>query len=372
MLLTLLVFSFIIVISIFLIKVPLVGKRREFVSGKYVNSIFAVFIPILITSLLVGLRNNVGVDYPVYKEIYETQISDNWVWSINHSGVDFLFTSIFVLLHKMNIPYYGMFIIMAFLPLSFFYAFFNRKRELIIPAIFFLYASGVFFWYMNIMRQGISFFIILFSIQYIIRGSFVKYIFWILIAAGFHLSALLFIPCYLLHYIHGSLCNRITAVFFYIATCLLAKRLINILLVIVTPFLTGDYIRYYNIIDSWEMSGGSGLGVLALHVSDIMMICMSTLCLSYYRKERFDIYYNIFLIGSFVSNVAGLNMVLSRIPFCFISMRVMVGAFAIWYLYRFWKITQLRYKIASIICVLCNLAYFTGNIINTDYSFVSL
>lgn len=372
MLLTFLVFSFIIVVSTFLFKVPLVKKKREIVNEKYVNGIFAFFIPILITSLLIGLRNNVGVDYPVYKEIYETQISDNWVWSVNHSGVEILFTSICVLLHKVNIPYYGMFIVMTFLPLCFFYACFNNKRRLFIPAIFFLYASGVFFWYMNIMRQGISFFIILFAIQYIIRGAVVKYIFWILIAAGFHLSALLFIPCYLLYYIRGSLCNRNIAIFFYVSTCLLAKEMIDILLVMIKPFLTGDYIRYYNVIDSWEMSGGSGLGVLALHISDIMMICISPLCLSYYRKERFDVYYNIFLIGSFFSNMAGLNMILSRIPFCFISMRVMVGAFALWYMYRFWQVTQLHYKIASIICVLCNLAYFTGNIINLDYSFVTL
>lgn len=336
------------------------------------NCIVSRFFPIITIAILVGLRYNVGVDYPVYKEIYENDISSDITWSLAHSGVEWLFTTICAILHKVNMPYYGMFVVMTIIPLAFYYSSFDDKRYLLIPATFFLFASGVFFWYMNIMRQGISFFILLFAVKYIIKKSFVKYILCIIIASGFHRSALLFVPMYVLYYIRHAILPRNIAIVTYIITWILSKQLISLLLNLATPFLGGTYVKYLNVLEIWEMGGGTGLGVLALHISDIMLIYLSSLCLKYFKKERFDIYYNLFLGGAFISNIAGLNMLLSRIPFCFISMRIIVAAFIAYLVYKKWKNVSSQYRIAASIMLLCNMAYFTGNLINLEYQFVEL
>lgn len=347
---------------------PVLAKSS---SEKLFNSIVSYTIPITTISCLVGFRYNVGVDYPIYKDIYEQLTSSSFKWSLDNSGVEWLYTVICVICHKAQIPYYGFFFIMTLLPMCFFYNSFKHCKYILFPATFFLFASGVFFWYMNIMRQGIAFFIILYSIQFIIKRSFLKYIFWIIIASGFHNSSYLFLPVYCLAFIPNSL-PRWFAFIIYIFTWFLSNQLISLLFYIATPFLSGTYIKYANVLQTWVMGGGSGLGVLALHFADLSLIILSPLCIKEYYKERFDIYYNIFIIGAFISNIAGLNMLLSRIPFCFISMRIVISGFSLLFIYKYWKSLNMAYKLTGIVLLLTNLAYLTGNLINLDYNFIQL
>lgn len=375
MITTLGVFSVILFLSFILYKVPLIGSGKEWYGQQevtFLNKVTSVLIPIIVISTLIGFRYNVGVDYPVYKEIYEDLITDDLFYSLNSSGVESIYTTICVLLHKLNIPYYGMFWVMTMIPLFFYYASFKRMNFIFIPATFFLYAYGTFFWYMNIMRQGISFFILLFAVQFIIQRSLLKYIFWVIIASGFHITALLFLPMYFLTYTDYPLLKRKWAVPCYLVTWILSDTLVNVMFWAATPFVTGDYIRYYYVMQDWKMTGGTGLGVLTLHIADLFLIYLSYICLNKFRKERFDVYYNLFLIGAMIANVAGLNMILSRVPFCFLSMRIIVAGFTIWYTLKCWKTLKTRYKLAVLMCILCGLAYLTGNIISTDYSFISV
>lgn len=354
---------------------PFIGKDREvktYCGISTCNKIIGYGVPILIISLLIGLRYNVGVDYPAYKDIYEYNISSDLKWSLEYSGSEPLFTIICVLLHKLDIPYYGMFFVMTVIPLCFYYNSFSGKERLLIPATFFLYATGVFFWYMNIMRQGISFFILLFSIRYIIKGNFGKYLVMVLLASGFHISAFLFIPLYLFRYIKTPIVGRKMALVLYIVTWAFSSTLVQLFLLCIRPLLTDKYMRYLNIIDSWEMSVGTGLGILSLHIVDIMLLILGPLCVHLFAQKRFDIYYNIFFVGVLIANVAGLNMILSRIPFCLVSMRLMVAAFIAYYVYEKWKFISVLYRISFLICLFCSLANFIGNIISLDYSFVSL
>lgn len=87
---------------------------------------------------------------------------------------------------------------------------------------------------------------------------------------------------------------------------------------------------------------------------------------------RVDIFYNIFLLGSYFWSIAGRNMVLSRIPFCFVSMRFFVAAITCWYIVSHWKAMGLFYQLASVSCVFFATANLVGNLINTEYNFVCL
>ena len=372
---TFLVFLNIILVHIFFCKVPAIHKRHNLGSSalniRVINIFFSIVVPIFIISLIIGLRYNVGVDYLSYKEIYETKISSDLRWSIDNRETELLFTIICVLLHWFNVPYYGMFVLMAVIPICFFYASFRDEKYLFIPAFICLCLSGVLFMYLNIMRQGISFFIILYSIRYIRSKSFLKYAFWILLASGFHVSALIFLPLYILGYLH-ALYNRVFVIILYSASLLFSEYLMNSLLLFINPILQNSYIQYVNVIENWNMAEGTGLGVILQHVSDILLITLSPCCFRYFGKERFDIYYNIFLLGVIISNIAGMNLLLNRIPFCLVSMRMMVMSFIFYYCYKFWMKVPLVYKLSAVACLACNIVYFIGNSLSLEYSFIHL
>ncbi|MUT99918.1 MAG: hypothetical protein EP145_13220 [Bacteroides uniformis] len=83
----------------------------------------------------------------------------------------------------------------------------------------------------------------------------------------------------------------------------------------ITPFLSGRYATYLEIMNEWEMEGGSGIGLIILHLVDIILILNSSILFYKYRQERFDIYFRIYFVGTIIANIAGVNMVLSRLPF---------------------------------------------------------
>lgn len=373
--LTLLVFLSIVLIVAFFNKYPFINRKREIEIGIsnaiLINNFFSVFVPIILVSLLLGLRYNVGIDYLAYKEIYEVDISNDLKWSIENRETEILFTVICVFLHKLNIPYYGMFIIMAIIPLYFFYSSFKRTNYLLVLGIICLILSGVLFMYLNIMRQGIAFFIILYAIQYIIKKSFVKYAFWIIVASGFHITSLLFLPFYYLKNTQKFLFrNRIIAIILFLLSIIFSGKFVSVVLSLAMPFLEETYIQYINLIEDWNMSEGTGLGMIVQRISDLCLIYVSPLCIRYLKNERFDIYYNIYFIGLIFANLAGMNMLLSRVPFCFVSMRFIILSFSFWLIYKLWYIVPTQYKFFAILSMICNILYFIGNISHTDYAFI--
>jgi len=375
--LTFIVLFCLIAIGIFFYKVPAIHYNRnnliiERQSVLLINKIVAIAFPILLISLLIGLRYDVGVDYLAYKETYEIKTSSNLLWSIENSEVEFLFTALCVILHNLNVPYYGMFIVMSIIPFYFFYTSFKRIDYLFVPALVFLCTSGVLFIYLNIMRQAISFFILLFAVQYIIKKSFFKFLFWVIIASGFHVTSLLFLPFYILSSCRKILfVNRSLALFLYLLTLVLSDQLIGMILPLIKPFIQDAYIQYIYLIEDWNMEKGSGLGLFLQAISDISLILMYPLCMKYFKEERFDIYFNIYFLGLLFSNVAGLNLLLSRVPFSFVSMRLMILSFTFWYVYRCWSHLLTQYKVLFLIGIGGNVLYFIGNLLSIEYKFIS-
>lgn len=356
-------------------KYPLIGNGRMMEgSVPMANIFFAMVIPIFYISILLGLRYEVGVDYPVYRQIYEYDISANITESLRYREVEWLYVIFCSLLHKLEAPYYIMFVVMAVIPMFFYFLFIKQYTHLFFIAMYFLLATGIFFWYMNTMRQGITFFILLYACQYIIKKKVIHYILFVMIAAGFHTSALLFLPIYFLYYYHGAILNRFFAITLYFICWFASGRLLDLLFGIIdSSFLTNiGYMKYVNVIKTWEMGGGSGWGIISLHLVDLSLIACSSLIIKKNRNMRVDIFYNIFLFGSYFWSIAGRNMVLSRIPFCFVSMRFFVAAITCWYIGSHWKAMSLFYQVASVFCIFFATANLVGNLINTEYNFVCL
>lgn len=195
-----------------------------------------------------------------------------------------------------------------------------------------------------------------------------------LIAAGFHVSSIYFIPCFLLCFLPWrQLLSPFLLVSIYILTWIFSEHLQHFLFGIITPFLSGRYATYLEVMEEWEMGGGSGIGLLILHLVDIILILNTSVLFSKYKQERFDIYFRIYFIGTIVSNIAGINMLLSRLPFCFTSMKIIVASFFMYHVLSIWRINGfLCSKLSFIILAIFTVLLLGANIMNTPYNFVFL
>lgn len=336
-----------------------------------VNYIAKYIVPILLLAILFGFRYDIGVDYFSYKEIYETSFSGNLRQSITESGVEYIYALISHLLYHAGAPYYIMFFVMALIPMCFFTAAFKEQQFLIVYALFFLASTGVLFWFFNIQRQGIAFFILLYSLKYIKEKKLGRFLLCVAIASGFHISSVLFVFCYIFTYFKPStLFNPIILGIIYIAFIIFAPYLREILIDIVSVFLTGKYSYYVNSIQTWEMSIGSGLGILSMHVIDLVLILSARSLCNYYSEYRYDIYFRIFFVGTLFANIASTNMVLSRFPFCFVSMRAVLLSFAVYYVIHNWKNIRLYKKIIWCGIIGLSILLLIGNAYNNPYEFV--
>lgn len=63
-------------------------------------------------------------------------------------------------------------------------------------SVFLFVTMGFMLTSMNIVRQSIAVAILFYGYQYLVRGSFKKYLRYILIAFGFHASAIIMLPLY--------------------------------------------------------------------------------------------------------------------------------------------------------------------------------
>ena len=373
MILTIFVVFLLYIIAVFFWKFPAVSNNKLNVykeCGSILNRIFFYLVPVSLISLIIGLRYDVGVDYLAYKEIYETRFVGGFNESLEN--IEFLYAVISFCCYKFGMPYYLLFVIMAFIPFYFYYKSFHCFRYLFPYATYFLISLGILFLYLNIQRQAIAFFILLYSVNYIIKKRLFFFLLCCLIAAGFHVTSFYFIPCFLFYYFpQRQLLSSNFLVFVYTLTWLFSSYLQHFLFEMITPFLSGRYATYLEIMNEWEMEGGSGIGLIILHLVDIILILNSSILFYKYRQERFDIYFRIYFVGTIIANIAGVNMVLSRLPFCFTSMKIIVASFFVCYVLSIWRYNNfLKRKFSLVLLVVFTVLLLGANIANTPYCFV--
>ena len=153
--------------------------------------------PIVIISLVVGFRYNVGVDWSGYK-LYYLFIKNNTNILYANQKWEFSYFWINKIVALLDLNYTAMFTVIAFI--SWYFIFKSLEVKFVPLLLFFIFTDEFFFWSMNGVRQFVSIAIFLYSINFIINKDFKKYVFLILLASTFHTSALLLIPVYFIPY----------------------------------------------------------------------------------------------------------------------------------------------------------------------------
>jgi hypothetical protein len=166
--------------------------------GLKIKSRAYIYLSLIIPITIGSFRYNVGTDYGTYSSIYQemSHLSYyqffNSVQPIHEVG---FFTIIKISQWLSNGPQL-MFALSSLLTIGFIYLALNRYKLKHTALIYFLYLFMIFPTTLNAARQCIALSISFYAISYISEKKLIKYIFWLVVAALFHTSALILLPIY--------------------------------------------------------------------------------------------------------------------------------------------------------------------------------
>lgn len=256
---------------------------------------------IVIYTLIVGLRFDVGVDYNSYKQICEEYalsfpMTPNLA---NGSTFELAYDVVLKCMAAINLHYSFFFIFNAFLNIYFLYLFARRypKQEALI--LFCYLASMSFFDTFNAIRQMTAFFMFLCTLQFIERKQLLKYIISIVLISCFHRSILMMLPFYF--FINRRVpANRFICVGIVVFCFLFKERISDFIWTVVfdglVGYLTGVKDASYLVktedllIDS--SSGSMGLMHIIILSLDILIIWNIDNLRRFYKQINLNIYYN--------------------------------------------------------------------------------
>lgn len=291
--------------------VLLILSCYNYLGRKYRISVLNIFILVssIIFIFILGTRINFGIDHIEYARMYFKQGASlercEWLWV--------LINKLFL---RMQMPYQVFFSFSVFLQLVFII---KACKELDINYFFafIIFYLIYIFQYVNIIRQCIAVSIIFLSCAYYIKRHFGKWLFLVVIASGFHISAIFsfFIAPffyfmknksirYYFFYYFILLIIFFTSDYLYDITILLLKKIILIfgnesIASIIESFL------------NWKIPEGSGLGVKLRVLAYIFMLPMMLNVSK--NDERFLFFFRLFFFGIVGEFISSLNMNLSRI-----------------------------------------------------------
>lgn len=158
------------------------------------NRFWEMFVSILPLTIMSGIRFDVGYDYiPIY---------NNGFFYIGKYNIDYFSEPCFLLLNKLLYFLFkdplSLFLFMSIILSIFFSLCYKEYDETgnAIPYILLFVLSRYFFISMNILRQGVSMIILLYSVKFAQTKNFKKYFVCVMLATSIHFFSILYLPIY--------------------------------------------------------------------------------------------------------------------------------------------------------------------------------
>lgn len=372
-----------------LIILPLSGYGLKYHTaiGEYISIHPFYWIGVIYFTLIIGLRYDVGVDYLLYREVYLGQLSPraDFIAHIgNYVSFEPGFSAIvnFFAKHRMH-PCF-LFLSIAFLQSTFLFKFCKTYRSMAGWILFFYITSSTFFDSLNGMRQMTAFYMYLCTIPFIQKRKFRPYFLSIIAISLFHKSIFLMLPAYFI--VHCEIFSKrkwpaIIVLSSFIGGGILSYFILNVLFPSVGTFLTAfDRISSYTEnSDNLQLTArDDSLGIASLIYLSIDLIIvyhLKELRTFYRNKVNINVFFNLFLFGSFLYYFSTASITLSRINYYFANFRFIMLGFLVYMLTQYSpksKRTQNILVIAFLIAI--SLAWFFNAILhgakNLPYQFI--
>ena len=321
------------------------------------NKNLLLFTSILISSLVLGLRDNVGVDFSNYEHIFTYQYFDEV------EGGYALINKIFYYLgfHSCSI-----FILVAFLQLFMFAKGVESLSSRYLPlAIFFYFTTLYLFLSLNVMRQTLTFSIFVYSIRFIVNKQFIRYVITLLIASTIHKSALVLIPFYFLINNGWLLRHRIVQLAGYFTTFALAPYFLDYIwdhfetLAVLSGY--EDYADSITTISEIEWGNKDGAGVYLWMAIDLWVMLFFTKVRTESLTKYDKAFYNLYYMGLLLSNIVA-GSYLDRANLYFQNFRIIV--YAIFFYTIFKSKNHFVHKVIAVAVMAILIVFFYMGITN--------
>lgn len=338
----------------------LTGFSNKHISVKIRD--YTKFILIVVYSLVVGLRYNVGRDYYSYLGWFKQYKLSGHYPDVDH---EFLYILLSKCLIFVGMHFSWLFIIIAFFQIYFILKALEKIRFITPWYFFFFFTSLLMFSSMNLMRQTIAFTIFFYTISLVSERRFISCAFWLLVAFGFHKSVLLFIWVYpLLHFnwykyrfVQFSLLFVVTFVVPQVLAQLIEKG------ISFAGFLGYQY--YIENVDEMKVitqdgMTGAGFGKYLFFIIDSLIIFYSEDLRKKYDQNFFSGYYNLYMTGILLERVFASNFILARANDYLGNFRVLILGFLCYFLFNSYENKFIGRLIVFLLSLVMLLYFFRG------------
>ena len=219
-----------------------------------------------------GLRYEVGIDYPVYMDIY------NNPYSIHALFIEPIWNMIIKVMRSLGFQSRAFFFLTSLITFLGFYYGIKKMSPHFYMSLFLLLICGFYFESANLIRQYVAISLLFAGFHFFLDGNIWKYMIWIAIAACFHTSVLFIAPLILL--------NRLKYPTFILLIILgishiFGDKILSILINNIMPFLQ-DINSYQYAIDDFDSGANSGL----LRIFYYIIVCSIIILYTKFRKDR--------------------------------------------------------------------------------------
>jgi len=325
------------------------------------------FLSLIIISIIVGYRYNVGVDWDGYRIAF----LDSGSLTFQENSFEFGYFIINKTMNLLGFSYQQLFFLINFITWYFIYK--SIPNRLLFYFIFFLFCTEFFFWSMNGIRQFTVISIFLFSIKYIVNRNLIKYLLMLSAASLFHKTALFLFPLYFIPYkrlynltiMVGIFCfslfiGSISQVVSFIEQGVLG---LTFLYNIQNSFLDRYFVARGGLYINEDIS--LGLGYLFTVLTNLFLLVASRDIIK--KNPNLKIYYLLFFIGAVIYNFSYSVQELTRLNQYFIIFKVHALTFMTYYFIHYSKKNFISYGLIFLFFILFLAVIYNSSNMSTPY-----
>lgn len=268
---------------------------------------------IILISIIAALRYNVGMDYLSYDEIFN---------SIKYGNGNDIEPGFYALCRFVNLiggTSQLMFLVCSIFTLLIYYkAFRFLSNNIVLTLSVFILFGQMYLNTFNAIRQCVAIAIFCYSIKFIIEKKCLKYLFCIIVASLFHMTALLLIPLY---WILTKKWNFIVKIFILLVSIYFLP---NFILLLISNSSYASYLTFEKF-----STDASFINYLYILVGAVIMIFEKKILLNYqHRNILLNINFISLVLSVFFIVFSGtpMTMVVVRLNYYFIIFYAVIAA----------------------------------------------
>lgn len=293
-------------------------------------------LPIIIFTLIIGLRYSVGIDWENYRAIYEEELKDMSYVEMLDTRYEIGFVTIVYLCHLFQLPTYMLFVCFAAIQILFLYLALKEERG-ILPYVYLTFIlSGIAIQgFCNVIRQDVAFCIFLYALKYAKRDEFIKYLLLCALAVCFHKSAVILFPvCLIWIKRDGFFRNTMAQCILFFACIFLpflnpVEYILNMLNNLIAMMGYEDYLE-----TALDLATNKKIGPtrISMIIANFVIILNSKNIKEFYNNTLVNKIYDLFFIGICCYFLFIGNMMFGRITLYFTNVTFVIYGYVLYYL----------------------------------------